>query len=103
MKYKYHIYQLDKDNENVRKNHKMFEPWDMLIKYSNFNMKEYNNVYDGEIEVVGKRDEVILDMLFTEFNLNHPDDFHGHSLSVSDVVVLNGTIYYCDSLCWKKI
>lgn len=103
MKYKYHIYQLDKDNENVRKNYKMFEPWDMLIKYSNFNIKEYNKVYDGEIEVVGKRNEVILDMLFTKFNLNHPDDFHGHSLSVSDVVVLNGTMYYCDSLCWKKI
>ena len=104
MKYKYHIYQLDKDNENVRKYRKMFVSWDFLEKYcGGFNIREYNKIYDGEIESAFKRDEVVLDILFRQFNLNHPIDFHGHSLSVSDVVVLNGTMYYCDSLCWKKI
>ena len=35
--------------------------------------------------------------------IHHPKDFRGHSLSVSDVVRLDGTDYYCDSLGWVNI
>ena len=41
--------------------------------------------------------------LFELFNLNHPKDFHGHSLSVSDIVELNGVNYYCDAMGWVKL
>ena len=36
-----------------------------------------------------------LEDIYTRFNLDHPADFKGHSLSVSDIVVLhqNGKIY----------
>ena len=100
MNHKYHIFQLDKNNINAY--HKMFEPWDMLHKYDGgFDIKDYKNVWDGEIDS-DERDEVILDILFEEFNLNHPNNFHGHSLSVSDIVVLDGTMYFCDSIGWKR-
>lgn len=100
--FKYHIYQLDYSLPTVKNSHKMFASWDILIKYEGgFDIKDYKEVYSGEIE--GVSEKIILEELFEQFNLRHPEDFHGHSMSVSDVVVLNGTMYYCDSIGWKKL
>ena len=45
-------------------------------------------------------DNTTLENLFEKFNINRPQDFKGHSMSVSDIVVLhrNGEdkAYYCD-------
>ena len=54
--------------------------------------KNYNQVYACERE-----DDYSVEDAFVEFNCNHPEDFRGHSLSVSDVVVItdeNGSIAY---------
>ncbi len=95
----YKIYQLDYHNQNVIRDHKMYEGWEMLNKTAGFNMWNYKKVYEGEVD---EKEDLIktLEHLFTKFNLNHPDDFHGHSLSVSDVVDLDGTLYYCDDCGW---
>lgn len=41
-----------------------------------------------------------LENIYTRFNIDRPTDFHGHSLSVSDIVVLNQngteTAHYCN-------
>ena len=46
-------------------------------------------------------------LIYTRFNIDHPKDFKGHSLSVSDVVVLhqNGqdTAHYVDSFGYKEV
>ena len=48
-----------------------------------------------------------LEDIYTRFNIDHPKDFKGHSLSVSDVVVLhqNGqdTAHYVDSFGYKDV
>ena len=44
----------------------------------------------------------ILEEIFTLLNVNHPEDYTGHSLSVSDIVVLNDKKYYCDSYGWVE-
>jgi hypothetical protein len=44
-----------------------------------------------------------LERLFIMFNLNHPADFRGHSLSVSDVVAIEGKHYYCDSIGFVEL
>ena len=52
----------------------------------------YDLVYSGALPPAlasCKTPEAILEGLYTRFNLNRPDDFHGHSLSVSDVIALN--------------
>lgn len=101
----YKIYQLDYSKESVKSSHKMFERWEWLIKYDGgFNFQDYKQVYEGETNLDEKFDDItILDNLFTKFNLNHPEDFHGHSLSVSDVIVLDDKMYYCDDFGWKEI
>lgn len=49
-----------------------------------------------------KTPDAICEFLFTKFNMERPEDFSGHSLSVSDVIVLrqNGHMdaYYTDSI-----
>ena len=61
----------------------------------------YELVYEGEIETND------LESIYTKFNLNHPREFIGHSLSMSDVVELyddNGSeFYYVDRFGFKEI
>lgn len=61
----------------------------------------YNKVYSGVLPE-GKG----LDEIFAEFNMNHPADFTGHSLSVSDVVAIEYqgsiTANYVDSFGFKN-
>lgn len=58
----------------------------------------YDKVYEAQ---AGKADST-LDKIYYRFNVDHPKDFKGHSLSMSDVVVLNNngkrTAWYCDTL-----
>ena len=63
----------------------------------------YEKTYEGNIET-DKTDEIkILEEIFTLLNINHPEDYKGHSLSVSDIVVLNDKKYYCNSYGWDEI
>ena len=78
-----------------------FDWWDLAK--DKFNLDDYKVVYEGEIDGEGKVPLQVLEELFEIFNLRHPQDFHGHSLSVSDVVELDGVKYYCDSCGWKKL
>lgn len=66
----------------------------------------YAQVYSGEVEVAGSERKAIveaLEKLFETFNIHRPADFHGHSLSVGDVVKLGETFYYCDSFGWTDV
>ena len=62
----------------------------------------YNVVYEGVIEDTGDVFGV-LESLFAKFNINHPADFKGHSLSVSDIIELDGKYYYCDSISFVQL
>jgi hypothetical protein len=63
----------------------------------------YKSVYDASIELNTKDADDVLELLYTIFNTNRPDDFHGHSMSVSDIVVLNNNVYFCDSFGFIKL
>lgn len=67
------------------------------------NVADYGLVYSGklsEIDVSAENKNEILESIFTKFNIDRPEDFKGHSLSVSDVVVLHkddtDTAHYVD-------
>lgn len=50
----------------------------------------YNLIYTGELsDIQGQTQSQRLGALFEKFNIDHPADYKGHSLSVSDVVVLH--------------
>lgn len=69
-----------------------------------FDFKEYNEVYSSSIEAEDNSHvEDICEELFYIFNEERPSDFFGHSLSVSDIVEIDGRYYYCDSFGFKEI
>ena len=65
----------------------------------------YEAVYSGSLPSDGST-EARLDDLYMKFNTAHPQDFTGHSLSVSDIVVLKqqGAVssHYVDSVCFVQ-
>ena len=80
-----------------------FEPYDRLTAAGyRVDMKNYALVYSAPLTP-----GTSLEDIYTRFNIDHPKDFKGHSLSVSDVVVLhqNGqdTAHYVDSFGYKKV
>ena len=80
-----------------------FEPYDRLTATGHrVDPKNYALVYSAELTP-----GTSLEDIYTRFNIDHPKDFKGHSLSVSDVVVLhqNGqdTAHYVDSFGYKKV
>ena len=100
---KYHILQL-KDIKNVEY---AFMEYD-YAKDHNFDLQDYEVVYEGEIE---PKDGIIyhelLETIFCDFNCGVHPDFHGHSLSVSDIVQFTdgkeSRFYYCNPLDWVKL
>lgn len=96
----YSIYQL-KRGEDMRDY--SFASLDMLDKMGlTVNPDNYEKVYEAP-----KTAEDTLDSIYYRFNMEHPADFRGHSLSVSDVIVFheNGvdTAHYVDSYGFKAI
>ena len=80
-----------------------FEPYDRLQAAGNVVDKaNYELVYSAELTP-----GTSLEDIYTRFNIDHPKDFKGHSLSVSDVVVLhqNGqdAAHYVDSFGYKEV
>lgn len=94
------IYQL-KNNETTRDFR--FERMEFLKKKGIAVDKEnYDLIYHAPLD---KKDT--LDSIYERFNLYHPADFRGHSLSVSDVVVFHkdgvDTAYYVDSYGFTEV
>ena len=80
-----------------------FEPYDRLQAAGNvIDKANYELVYSAELTP-----GTSLEDIYTRFNIDHPKDFKGHSLSVSDVVVLhqNGqdAAHYVDSFGYKEV
>ncbi|MBQ8162041.1 MAG: DUF4316 domain-containing protein [Clostridia bacterium] len=71
-------------------------------------MENYDLVYAAALSPKDEGDQrSILESLFVRFNQDRPEDFHGHSLSVSDVIVLKQrgqvTSYYTDSIGFRRL
>lgn len=66
------------------------------------NVSDYESKYQGEL----KPGET-LDTLYERFNIHRPEDFTGHSLSVSDVIVLESggdkKAFYVDSFGFCEV
>ena len=94
------IYQLKRGDEtrDLR-----FEPYDRLIATGHIvDAANYDLIYTAELTP-----DMTLGSIWETFNIDHPKDFKGHSLSVSDIVVLhqNGqdTAHYVDSIGYKEV
>ena len=100
----YAIYQM-KNDETLR-NHR-FESIDHLLKLGlTVDHQNYDLTYTGHFEASADANCTLIS-IYEKFNEDRPKDFTGHSLSMSDVIVLkqNGalTAHYVDSFGFKEI
>lgn len=81
-----------------------FESLDRNRLHGNqLNEEDYTLMYEGDLsQYSGNTVEEKLEVLFEEFNINKPANFMGHSMSVSDVVIVNDNAYYCDSVGFRE-
>ena len=91
-----------------------FLSYDLLIK-SGYDIypNDYELVYSGNVsdklmpEIENMSDEQILNRLFYIFNCEHPANYRGRSMSVSDIVAINrnGTkkAYYVDGIGFRDV
>ena len=94
------IYQLKGGNETLDYR---FEPLDSIHRNGlSVKPENYELVYEAPLT---EKDD--LESIYTRFNVDRPADFTGHSLSVSDIVVLhqNGkdTAHYCDRAGFSEV
>lgn len=99
----YAIYQLKAIPENHTLLFARLSELDQPVRKDSYEM-----VYTGPLpHESSDNDLMILENLFIRFNLQHPEDFRGHSLSVSDVVVLRREneirSYYTDSFGFEQL
>ena len=96
----YDIFQLKNDDST----HELrFEGLRRLAKMgAKVQRENYDLIYNAPL---GEKDT--LDSIYEKFNLYHPEDFRGHSLSVSDIVVFHkdgvDTAYYVDSFGFQEV
>ena len=94
------IYQLKDGNETLDYR---FEPLDSIHRNGlSVKPENYELVYEAPLT---EKDN--LESIYTRFNVDRPADFTGHSLSVSDIVVLHqdgkDTAHYCDRVGFSEV
>ena len=109
---KYGIYQL---KHNPELDHLRFEGTESLkrmgITKDNFDAikpENYELIYVGELSELQEQTQgETLEVIYEKFNIDHPEDYRGHSLSVSDIVVLhqNGgnSAHFVDSFGFTRL
>jgi len=100
----YCIYQLKRNDDTAEllfMSSSYLKEHDLDISYGN-----YDAVYAGQLSGADSPTKT-LDDLYMKFNTERPQDFTGHSLSVSDIVVLrqNGVVscHYVDSVGFADV
>ena len=109
---KYGIYQL---KHNPELDHLRFEGTESLkrmgITKNNFDAikpENYELIYVGELSELQEQTQgETLEVIYEKFNIDHPEDYRGHSLSVSDIVILhqNGgkSAHFVDSFGFTRL
>ena len=97
------IYQINTDRDN---NRVCFLGLDSIERFQHSKEVDpalYDRTYDGKLDCSS------LETIYEKFNVDHPADYKGRSLSVSDVVEIRGSdtlnpgFYFVDSIGFKSI
>lgn len=91
------VLQLKKDAPD--RHHKIFESYEYLEeRYGEIDMDDYEVVYEGKVP-----NEMTDEGVYMMCNLDHPAGYKGHSLSVSDIIIMDGKVKYCDSIGFREV
>lgn len=90
---KYELWQVQVEHARLEG----FMSWEMRKKMigDTIDLSHYDVVYSGEVPGDGIE---ACERLFERFNINHPRDYTGRSMSTGDIVKGDGVYYYCDDI-----
>lgn len=97
------IYQINMDRDTANVCFIGMESLEKIKGTKDVHAAAYDRVYDGKMDCIS------LENIYQKFNVDHPADYKGRSLSVSDVVeiresdTLNPGFYFVDSIGFKAI
>lgn len=97
------IYQINVERDTANVCFIGMESLEKIKGTKEVNAAAYDRVYDGKMDCIS------LESIYQKFNVDHPADYKGRSLSVSDVVeiresdTLNAGFYFVDSIGFKSI
>ena len=97
------IYQINVDRDTANVCFIGMESLEKIKGTKEVNAAAYDRVYDGKMDCIS------LENIYQKFNVDHPTDYKGRSLSVSDVVEIRGSdtlnpgFYFVDSIGFKSI
>lgn len=101
---KIRIYQIDTDRDTQGAAFTDLDRLERMNGIGNIDSSIYDMVFEGEVFCTE------LEEVYEMFNLDEPEDFHGRSMSVSDVVEIlsqDGAeepgFYYCDSIGFQAV
>ena len=108
---KYKIYQLLVEDDNSPGFAYKFWDWDFIqqrLQKNDVSLQEFLDMYElkyegeirGEKSTIGTLEQIYI--MFNDYNLM-PDDFKGHSLSMSDIVELDDKKYICDTIGFAEV
>jgi hypothetical protein len=63
----------------------------MLVYYGTLEWSAELSIYD------------VCECLMSKFNVDFPDDYHGRSMSVGDMLIIDGHMILCKSSGWQVI
>ena len=79
-----------------------FMPYNIASQFR-ITQGRYDKVYESSVS----ENDNSLDKIFVKYNIGRPEDFRGHSLSTSDIIVTmkdgEKKAYYCDSYGFEPL
>ena len=100
---KINIYQINRDRDPQRLKFMGLDTVRKVLRSAEPDCTAYDRVYSGDVKCRNLEDVFVL------FQSDRPDNFQGHSLSVSDVVEVEDAasitpgFYFCDSIGFKEV
>lgn len=99
---RFEIYQLD----NVEENRKRFFVRSEHQRTLGLDPAEgvYKKMWEDGIDCIGGEVTIdILESIYSKFNLSRPEGFEGHSLSISDIIKMDGVYWYVEPFGFSRI
>ena len=86
-------------NSDLDRHNTLFRSYDSAMKSAGqIDPSVYKTVFDGNVDAQDLED------VFAVLNFSHPVGYNGHSLSVSDIVEIDGSgCFYCDSFGFQEL
>lgn len=105
---KFRVLQVDSEKEAKARENGLSYKFTSLDVHKQMGTKPeremYNCIFEGYTIVENESKYLELcEIIYKDSNLHHIEGWKGHSMSVSDIIEIEGNFYYCDDIGFVKL